>query len=198
MEAIINFIKEALAGKKMSATWIVTLGIAIGGLVWAGSFAYQEYEKTMLDIKKLKANSHAKVEIYDDEWIRTRSLDSAEQLASLQAEIKSLEAKITSGDTNLEAKITSGDTNLEAKISSGDANLNAKISSGDANLGAMIESNVNNLETKLNREVSNIETNLANAVEGLEKNITNQIDALEKEVDKQDKAINSNENPLAI
>ena len=33
MEAIINFIKEALAGKKMSAEWIVTLAVAIAGVI---------------------------------------------------------------------------------------------------------------------------------------------------------------------
>lgn len=209
MEAIINFIKEALSGKKLSATWIVTLGIAIGGLVWAGSFAYQEYESTMADIKKLKSLSHEKTEVYNDSAIRAKGNANAEKLAelissiealkgSVDVSVSNLEDKIKNGDTALESKISSGDTNLEAKISSGDANLESKISSGDANLNSIIESRSNNIETKLDREVKNIESNLASAVESLEKNITNQIDNLEKEVDKQDKAIKSNDNPLSL
>ncbi len=198
MEAIINFIKEALSGKKLSATWIVTLSIAIGGLVWAGSFAYQEYESTMADIKKLKSLSHVQTEAYNDSAIRAKGNANAEKLAELISSIEALKGSIDVSVSNLEDKIKNGDTALESKMSSGDTNLEAKISSGDANLNSMIESRSNNIETKLDREVKNIESNLASAVESLEKNITNQIDNLEKEVDKQDKAIKSNDNPLAI
>ena len=44
MEAIISFIKEALEGKKMSASWIVTIAIAIGGLVFSGMLGLQKYK----------------------------------------------------------------------------------------------------------------------------------------------------------
>jgi len=176
MEAIINFIKEALAGKKMSATWIVTLGIAIGGLVWAGSYAYQEYDTAMKDIKKLKAVSHSAEPKYDDEWIRTLSIDTTAKLAELLAEVENQQ-------TNLQSQVF----NLKTSIDTLDANLKSKISSGDTNL-----------ETKLDREVKNLETNLKNEVENLNTVISNQLKTLEKEVEKQDKAINSQENPLAI
>ena len=41
MEAILNFIKEALAGKKMSAQWIVTIAVAVAGLAWSATLIWQ-------------------------------------------------------------------------------------------------------------------------------------------------------------
>jgi hypothetical protein len=94
MEAIINFIKEALAGKKLSAEWIVTLGIAIGGLVWAVTLALQMYDTTMADIAKLKSNSHAVVATYDDADAIHKINKNKDNIANLKSDISSLEVKI--------------------------------------------------------------------------------------------------------
>jgi hypothetical protein len=93
MEAIINFIKEALAGKKMSAEWIVTLGVAIGGIVWAGTLAMQMYDTTMTTITELKELSHPEVLVipYDDIWIRELSENNMNRVIALEVEVKNLE-----------------------------------------------------------------------------------------------------------
>lgn len=93
MEAIINFIKEALAGKKMSAEWIVTLGVAIGGIVWAGTLAMQMYDTTMTTITELEELSHPKVLVipYDDIWIRELSDNNMNRIIALEVEVKNLE-----------------------------------------------------------------------------------------------------------
>ena len=94
MEAIINFIKEALAGKKMSAEWIVTLGIAIGGLVWAGTLAMQTYNTVLADIEALKADSHTAVAMYDDTSITNKVSENKDNLAQLKTDISALNVKI--------------------------------------------------------------------------------------------------------
>jgi len=98
MEAILNFIKESLAGKKMDAKWIVTLGVAIGGVVWAGTLALQVYDTTMADIKSLKANSHTKVSSYDDAWIRKLSDNNMNRIIALEVEVKNLEKNLDKTD----------------------------------------------------------------------------------------------------
>lgn len=72
MEAIINFIKEALAGKKMSAEWIVTLAVAIAGVVWGGTLAYQKYEGMVAQLDAVTAQAHEQTVPYDDSELRLK------------------------------------------------------------------------------------------------------------------------------
>jgi FtsZ-interacting cell division protein ZipA len=94
MEAIINFIKEALEGKKMSASWIVTIAIAIGGLVFSGMLALQKYEAVMVDIEELKKASHEKTPIYnytfDDTALEAITRVNSGAIISLSEKIKAL------------------------------------------------------------------------------------------------------------
>jgi len=101
MEAIINFIKEALEGKKMSASWIVTLGIAIGGLVWAGTLALQVYETTLKDIDNLKANSHSPY-TYNDVAVKNDIQVLQNNLANAVIQIKALEVQVNNLEKNQE------------------------------------------------------------------------------------------------
>jgi methyl-accepting chemotaxis protein len=94
METILNFIKETLAGKKMDAKWIVTLGIAIGGIVWAGTLALQIYDTTMADIKALKSSSHTKVSSYDESDVIHKISKNKDNVATLTLDINSLKVKI--------------------------------------------------------------------------------------------------------
>lgn len=122
MEAIINFIKEALAGKKMSAQWIVTIAIAVAGLAWSGTLIWQEYNKMIADVAELKAVSHEKTPDYDDAPLSARVTANSDAIIKLQArpelnsdvknnselivgikeQIKSLESKISSLKENID------------------------------------------------------------------------------------------------
>jgi len=87
MESILNFIKEALKGKKMSASWIVTLAVAIGGLAWVGAFAYQEYETIKLKIAYLEKKAHTKTVLtphYNDSALSARVTTNAGAIIQLQ------------------------------------------------------------------------------------------------------------------
>ena len=94
MEAIINFIKEALEGKKMSASWIVTIAIAIGGLVFSGMLALQKYEGMVADIESLKASSHERTPAYtytfDDTALEAITRVNSGAIISLSEKIKAL------------------------------------------------------------------------------------------------------------
>lgn len=90
METILNFIKEALKGKMMSAQWIVTLAIAIAGVLGAGMLAMQEYESIQGDIKSLKAKSHDAIEPYDDAPLNARVTENAGAIIRLQEQVQNL------------------------------------------------------------------------------------------------------------
>jgi len=94
MEAIINFIKEALEGKKMSASWIVTISIAIGALVFSGMLALQKYETVLTDIDLLKVESHEKTPLYnytyDDTALEAITRVNSGAIISLSEQVKSL------------------------------------------------------------------------------------------------------------
>lgn len=85
MDALINFIKEALAGKKMSAEWIVTLAVAIAGLAWAGTLAYQKYEGMQSDIVALKDQAHEQTPAYDDAQVQANKGDIIRQTQKLES-----------------------------------------------------------------------------------------------------------------
>jgi len=102
MEAIINFIKEALAGKKLSAEWIVTLSIAIAGLVWAGTLAYQEYNNMIDNVATLQSQAHEKTDAYDDSKLSDRVTINSEATIALTERIKSLESKILSLEKDID------------------------------------------------------------------------------------------------
>ena len=91
MEAILNFIKEALAGKKMSAEWIVTLAVAIAGIVWAATLTVQEYEGIKVDIETLKTQAHEAVEAYDDAPINARVTENSGAIIRLQERVNGLD-----------------------------------------------------------------------------------------------------------
>ena len=101
MESILNFIKEALEGKKMSASWIVTLGVAIGGVVWAGTLALQEYEAVKSKLADLEANSHAPY-TYNDEATKNEIKALQGNLADATIKIKALEVQFTNLEKNQE------------------------------------------------------------------------------------------------
>jgi len=94
MEAIINFIKEALEGKKMSASWIVTIAIAIGGLVFSGMLALQKYEGMTGDIEELKGLSHIATPIntytFDDTALEAITRVNSGAIISLSEKLKAL------------------------------------------------------------------------------------------------------------
>ena len=94
MEAIINFIKEALEGKKMSASWIVTIAIAIGGLVFSGMLALQKYEGMTSDIEELKGLSHIATPIntytFDDTALEAITRVNSGAIISLSEKLKAL------------------------------------------------------------------------------------------------------------
>ena len=85
MEAILNFIKEALAGKKMSASWIVTIAIAIAGISWTGTLAWQEYNKLIKDVAHLQSTAHAETPPYDDSPLSARVTANSDGIIKLQA-----------------------------------------------------------------------------------------------------------------
>jgi len=84
MEAILNFIKEALAGKKMSAQWIVTIVVAVSGLIWAGMVVYQEYLNMLDDVAEVKTLAHKKTPEYDDAPISGRVTANSDAIIKLQ------------------------------------------------------------------------------------------------------------------
>jgi len=84
MEAILNFIKEALAGKKMSAQWIVTIVVAVSGLIWAGMVVYQEYLNMLDDVAEVKTLAHEKTPEYDDAPISGRVTANSDAIIKLQ------------------------------------------------------------------------------------------------------------------
>ena len=66
MEAIINFIKDALEVKTLSASWIVTLTVALTSIGVIGYASWQEYKSMQVDIETLKAQAQEAIEAYDD------------------------------------------------------------------------------------------------------------------------------------
>jgi len=84
MEAILNFIKEALAGKKMSAQWIVTIVVAVSGFIWAGMVVYQEYLNMLDDVAEVKTLAHKKTPEYDDAPMSGRVTANSDAIIKLQ------------------------------------------------------------------------------------------------------------------
>jgi len=84
MEAILNFIKEALAGKKMSAQWIVTIVVAVSGLIWAGMVIYQEYLNMLDDVAHVKTLAHEDRPDYDDGPMSGRVTANSDAIIKLQ------------------------------------------------------------------------------------------------------------------
>jgi len=84
MEAILNFIKEALAGKKMSAQWIVTIVVAVSGFIWAGMVVYQEYLNMLDDVAEVKTLAHKKTPEYDDAPMSGRITANSDAIIKLQ------------------------------------------------------------------------------------------------------------------
>ena len=84
MEAILNFIKEALAGKKMSAQWIVTIVVAVSGLIWAGMVVYQEYLNMLDDVAHVKTLAHEDRPDYDDAPLSGRVGANSDAIIKLQ------------------------------------------------------------------------------------------------------------------
>lgn len=95
MEAILNFIKDWLSGKTLSASWIVTLTIALTSVGMIGYTAYQEYTTMQFDIEKLKAQAHKIVEEYDDGPV-------IEQINNMNGVIIRLEEKYSGLSRDLE------------------------------------------------------------------------------------------------
>ena len=84
MEAILNFIKEALAGKKMSAQWIVTIAVAVAGIAWSGTLIWQEYQGMQGSISELQSQAHDKTPEYDDAPLNARVTANSDAIIKLQ------------------------------------------------------------------------------------------------------------------
>ena len=84
MEAILNFIKEALKGKKMSAQWIVTIAVALAGLTWSATLVWQEYQGMQGKIEKLQKVSHKDRPDYDDAPLSGRVTANSDAIIKLQ------------------------------------------------------------------------------------------------------------------
>jgi len=84
MEAILNFIKEALAGKKMSAQWIVTIAVAVAGIAWSGTLLWQEYQGMQGSISALQSQAHDKTPEYDDAPMSGRVTANSDAIIKLQ------------------------------------------------------------------------------------------------------------------
>ena len=84
MEAILNFIKEALAGKKMSAQWIVTIAVAVAGIAWSGTLLWQEYQGMQGAIAGLQSQAHDKTPEYDDAPLSARVTANSDAIIKLQ------------------------------------------------------------------------------------------------------------------
>jgi len=172
MEAILNFIKEALKGKKMSASWIVTLAVAIGGLAWVGAFAYQEYETIQLKITYLEKKAHTKTTAtphYNDSALSARVVTNAGAIIQLK--------EYTSGLDDIYDDLGSASGSIiilqERLISQEEVN-NSSVSDI---VGLQEEVNTN-----------------TNILTGLKE----QIKALEKDVEQTETAVNNAVNPLTM
>jgi len=91
MEAIINFIKEALEGKKMSAQWIVTIAIAVAGIAWSGTLVWQEYNAMLNNVSELQGQAHEKTEAYDDTLVSGRVTANSDAIIGIKERINSIE-----------------------------------------------------------------------------------------------------------
>ena len=83
MEAILNFIKEALKGKKMSAQWIVTIAVALAGLTWSATLVWQEYQGMQGKIAELQKVSHKDRPDYDDAPLSGRVTANSDAIINL-------------------------------------------------------------------------------------------------------------------
>jgi len=95
MEAILNFIKEALAGKKMSAQWIVTIAVAVAGIAWSGTLLWQEYQGMQGSISALQSQAHDQTPPYDDAPMSGRVTANSDAIIGIKERIKSLESNIS-------------------------------------------------------------------------------------------------------
>jgi len=95
MEAILNFIKEALAGKKMSAQWIVTIAVAVAGIAWSGTLLWQEYQGMQGSISALQSQAHDKTPAYDEAPMSGRVTANSDAIIGIKERIKSLESNIS-------------------------------------------------------------------------------------------------------
>lgn len=91
MEALINFIKDWLDGKTLSASWIVTLTIALTGVGVAGYVTYQEYTNMQVNIDTLLEQAHEAVEAYDDAPINARVTENSGAIIRLQERVNNLD-----------------------------------------------------------------------------------------------------------
>jgi cell division protein FtsL len=94
MEAILNFIKEALAGKKMSAQWIVTIAVAVAGLAWSATLIWQEYNNLQGSVAELESKAHNKTPAYDDAPMSGRVTANSDAIIKIKENIKSLESNV--------------------------------------------------------------------------------------------------------
>jgi len=94
MEAILNFIKEALAGKKMSAQWIVTIAVAVAGIAWSGTLLWQEYQGMQNSISALQSQAHDPIPEYDDAPMSGRVTANSDAIIGIKERIKSVESNI--------------------------------------------------------------------------------------------------------
>ena len=95
MEAILNFIKEALAGKKMSAQWIVTIAVAVAGIAWSGTLFWQEYQGMQGSISALQSQAHDQTPAYDEAPMSGRVTANSDAIIGIKERIKSLESNIS-------------------------------------------------------------------------------------------------------
>jgi uncharacterized protein YfcZ (UPF0381/DUF406 family) len=220
MEAIINFIKEALKGKKMSASWIVTLAVAIGGLAWVGAFAYQEYETIKLKIAYLEKKAHTKTTTtphYNDSALSARVVANAGAIIQLKEYTSGLDdiyddlgeasrslttlQEYTSGISDMEDVLSeaSGSIISLQEHTSGLDDLYDDLSQASGSI-IILQERMTTQEGNNNNSNSDI----ADLQDGVNENINfitaiqAQLKALEKDVEQTESAVNNSVNPLTM
>lgn len=114
MEAILNFIKEALAGKKMSAQWIVTIAVAVAGIAWSGTLFWQEYQGMQGSISALQSQAHDKTPEYDEAPMSGRVTANSDAIIRIKEKLNAVESNISRLEKDIEkteSKVDNKDVN---------------------------------------------------------------------------------------
>lgn len=169
MNDIIEFIKEALAGKKMDAKWIVTIAIAVAGIAWSGTLLWQEYQGMQSRLTELEEVSHDKTPEYDDAWARTLTEDNMNRIIALETIIADQKSEIerlrgmSDSDTKAIQRIDTELRNVRTESNTADANIREEV----ANKNQSIVNKITDVENNLRRDILRNEESVKSGVNPL-------------------------------
>lgn len=155
MNDIIEFIKEALAGKKMDAKWIVTIAVAVAGLAWSGTLLWQEYQGMQSRLADLESISHEKTPEYDDVTLRAIADDNMNRVIALETIVADQKAEIdrlrgmSEADTKAIERIDTELRNVRTESNTADANIRQEV----ANKNQTILNKMTDMENNLRRDI---------------------------------------------